>query len=277
MHIDDSNFESSVFPGDDIYSVVLFNSPSCVYCREFDPQFKPLGDIYEGTNLHVFEIDALNNKRIRGKYHLASFPVMKVFSGNGTELETYGDDKWTTSMVKHLTELTGVEPNKFPEYVARLDNDTLTNNQINDMIFEDLSKDVFVMFYEPWDEVLGNKYISFFEETARYYAEKTNIEVNFVGIDVSNRRSTEFTSRFQVGKYPTVFYFPGGRTPEESAIAYKCDSDLGAGALVSMLEGEDVGQVKVDLEAMAKELEELYKEDEEEDDDDDADVNNANI
>jgi len=277
--VDDTNFESLVFGNPGAYSLVYFNSPYCSYCREFDPEFEPLGDLYRGTKLNVFKIDGLQNKRIRAKYHLIGFPVVKLFSSDGTQVGFYNGKRRTPEIMDYIFEATGVVANKLPSYVNRLDNYDGTVEEMETDIFNIHNQDVFVAFFQPWDKTLGNPYNSYFERLAKYYTVKTiqkgSKPPKFFGIDVVNPESTRLVSKFEVGQFPTVFYIPKERSISERYIVYKLPEQPESKMIVDILSGKDIGQERIDIEELeqnvAKMIQRLKAEDIDEDSDDDDD------
>ncbi|VEU20504.1 DEKNAAC101289 [Brettanomyces naardenensis] len=267
--VDDSNFEEKVFGSPGKFSLVYFNSPYCSYCREFDPEFEPLGDLFQDTKLQVFKIDGLNNKRIRGKYKLVGFPVVKLFSSDGEQIGYYNGKRRTPDIIEYISDATGAQPNKLPSYVVNLG-----KGEDEKKIFEETDRDVLVTFYEPWDTELGNPYNSYYERLARHYAENKR-NILFSAVDVTDPDSAGLVSLFQAASCPMVFFLPKGRKADEKYTVYRVDEEIDSKKLVGLLSGTDVGQKKLNLKEMQKEtenrLKEMLQEDDEEDDDDDYD------
>ncbi|QPG77288.1 hypothetical protein FOA43_004696 [Brettanomyces nanus] len=271
--VNDSNFEDVVFGKPGTFSLVYFNSPYCSYCRQLDPEYEPLGDLYRGTKLQVFKIDGLNNKRIRSKYHLVGFPVVRLFSSDGAQMGSYKGKRRTPEMMQYILEATGARPNKFTSYVTKIGKDGIQNyKDLTDRIFDENNnaKDTVVAFYEPWDSELGNPYNSYFERLAKYYSEEVNDNtVEFVGVDATLPESTDAVRFFQVGKYPMIFHLPKGA---DRYIAYRLDENLDATKIVSMISGKDIGQTRLNLKKLQDDvnmrIEEMERQDDDEDDED---------
>jgi len=279
--VDDTNFENQVFGNPGTYSLVYFNSPYCSYCRQFDPEFEPLGDLYRGTRLNVFKIDGLHNKRIRAKYQLIGFPVVKLFSSDGTQVGFYNGKRRTPEIMDYIFEATGAIANKLPSYVNRLDNYEGNTEDMKLNIFNHQDRDIFVAFFQPWDKKLGNPYNSYFERLAKYYGEKEHEpRTEFYGIDVTDSKSTELMSKFEVGQFPVIFYLPKGRSADEKYTVYKLPENPDSKMIIDILSGKDIGQKPVNLEEMERniakviqklQIEDITEEEEEEEDDDDDD------
>ncbi|GME81496.1 unnamed protein product [Ambrosiozyma monospora] len=240
----DSNFEDTVFgtPGKK-YSFVLFYSPFCQHCKDLEPHFNPLAELYQDTKLQIFKINAIENKSIAKKYGLVGFPVMKLFdAADGQQVGFFKGIKTTAKIVDYLQEATGVKPNYPPKSVV-----DVTPDNIQQEIYDKLDHDVALAFYSPSDDLWDlDNYHSFYQRIAKYYEDAVQDGTIFAAVDVSKPESQSLMEYFNVAKTPTLFVFPKGRENNLDEV-FKLDHDVGPEEIVSVLMESDVGQVAVNL------------------------------
>ncbi|ODV59274.1 protein disulfide isomerase family protein [Ascoidea rubescens DSM 1968] len=106
---DDSNFEDVVFQKG-TYSFVNFYSPSCTHCQQLAPNFHHLAHIYKDSKLNFVQINGLHNKRIRKQLKLIGFPLLRLYSSDGSHMASFKGSRSVENMVQFLIQNTGIYP-----------------------------------------------------------------------------------------------------------------------------------------------------------------------
>ncbi|ANZ77614.1 BA75_04539T0 [Komagataella pastoris] len=229
----DKNFEKKAFGQQGMYSFVYIYSPYCNFCNEMTPQFAALADLYDNTKLQLFQINGYANKRVSKKYEVVAFPVLKIFSSDGTDMGSYTGVRGTQNFIDYIHEVTGVSPS-FPDSLVKQP----TSKELEDII-KDTKRDVLVAFSQPWLKGWEFPYTNFYESLARYYAEALDDSATtFVRVDVSDAKNAEIVSKFQVSKTPSVFHFASYREHYDQANKL-FKEDLGPVEIVQLLEGAE--------------------------------------
>lgn len=143
-----SNFDKVVLksgkPG-----LVEFFAPWCGHCRTLAPVYEELGQAFAHASdkLHISKVDADAHKSLGKKFRVQGFPTLKWFDGKSAEAEEYNGGRDLESLVKFVSEKTGVKPKgmkKTEESVVTM----LTDQTFSKSIGGD--KAVLVAFTAPW-------------------------------------------------------------------------------------------------------------------------------
>ncbi|GME87405.1 hypothetical protein B5S31_g4703 [[Candida] boidinii] len=283
IELTDKNFEINAFGKPNKYSLVYFYSEKCTHCQNLNPHFNPLFNIYNNTNLQIFKIDGLKNKRIRKLYNLFGFPTLKLFASDGTDLNAnFKGIRTTDNLVNWIDEITGIKPNydNLPNYVINIK----SLNEFNELIYENdsINKDIILIIYQPfsnnpsdlnqskWDDKNFN---SNYIKLANYYQDYilNEIEENdnhdieqdsiiFSNLDASLPENNEIIRNLQVSKFPTLFHFKKGRSINSNVYRLTGADKVTYENVVNCLSEVDVGQELVDLEELKYEVDKLANE-----------------
>ncbi|GME98697.1 unnamed protein product [[Candida] boidinii] len=284
IELTDKNFEIEAFGKPNKYSLIYFYSEKCSHCQQLNPHFNPLIDIYNNTNLQIFKIDGLKNKRIRKRYSLFGFPTLKLFASDGTDLNAaFKGVRTTDNLVNWIDEVTGIKPNydNLPNYVQNIK----SLAQFNELVNEDsINKDIILIIYQPfsndpndmnhskWDD---KKFNSNYKKLATYYQDymlneneengENDNEINedsiiFANLDASLPENNEIIRNLQVSQFPTLFHFKKGRSINSNVYRLSGANKVTYENVVNCLSEVDVGQELVDLEELKSEVDKLVNE-----------------
>lgn len=237
VDITDSNFNDYVFRGPEDWSLVWFDSPHCPYCRELQPQYESLGPYYNNTKLGIYRIDSYANTGTRKAFKINGFPTVRLFKGDGKVMEQFDAPRTTEELMKFVRNYSGIVPKGLESFVVKP-----TEAEFNDKVFNNPTKDVIVVFHEPYDARLGNVFSSYLEQLARHYALETsdgNYTVQFASVDVKEPESGEVMGKLEAFHFPVAYHIPGNSSDPDKL--YRIDEKLdGPEALISVLEGRAI-------------------------------------
>ncbi|ODV93446.1 hypothetical protein PACTADRAFT_77774 [Pachysolen tannophilus NRRL Y-2460] len=240
----DKTFESII--KNTSFSFIDFYSPNCRYCQQLYPDWELLAKLYNNTDLQIVQIDCLENKKIRAKYGINSFPTLKLLSLSKQEVPAF---PIAMDMVENLYEVGNIDfvgERNIEKFVSFLDHHTgiiakypnLKVLQIDDPIeFNKIFKNsnCLVLFYAPWIDDFKNRYNNYYEKLAKKYHHQNVI---FIMVDITRGKVSELATRFTIANYPTIVYHLQNNTHN---FFYKL-IDISEENIIKLLDGKDAGQ-----------------------------------
>ncbi len=165
------------------------------------------------------KIDADENKKIGNKYGIKGFPTLKLFSPNSDSPEDYEGGRDFDSLVSYVSQKTGARAKVQPKPASAI-------IKVNDDNFDDIvvgsDKPAIVAFTASWCghcKRLKPEY----EKLATVY--KNDDDIIVAEVSTTDGPADYLTSRYNVGSFPTILYFPKG--DKKNPIAYESGREVG--------------------------------------------------
>jgi len=162
--------------------------------------FKPEDDI------KIAQLDATTAPDIAKKYGVSGYPTIKYFPKGKTEPEEYSGGRTADTIVSWVNEKVGTSRKVKVAPSAVM---VLTDSNFDDLVLG--NKAALVEFYAPWCghcKTLAPKY----EKLAMAFAGEADVVVG----KVDATEYPDLATRYDVGGYPTLKFFPAGLSEPEA-------------------------------------------------------------
>lgn len=181
-------------------TAVKFYAPWCGHCKNLAPTWREVAWMFEGAEVAVAEVDCTETKELCQKYGIRGYPTLKFIKGE--EVTDYKGGRDTGSIIKWISENSGVQPTNKPVLTE------FNAEQLKEVLGK---KKVVVAFTATW---CGHckKFMPALNAAAEKL-EETESEVLLVNIDVPTNDGVG--KEFGVAGFPTVKYFAPGAEPQD--------------------------------------------------------------
>lgn len=187
--------------------MVEFYAPWCGHCKNLAPEWQLASETFQPSDGVKFgAVDATENSALADKYGVKGYPTIKFFPKGSTQAQDYDGGRTADTLVKWVNEKTGTSRKVKAASSAVT---VLTNENFDSVVGKGAA--ALVEFYAPWCghcKQLAPKY----EQLAQIYAgDSTNVVI----AKVDATEESALGSRFEIQGYPTIKYFPAGKTEPE--------------------------------------------------------------
>jgi len=195
------NFDSVLDGSKHVF--VMFYAPWCGHCKKLAPDWVILGESFAHSKERVViaRVDADEHKALGNKFDVHGYPTLKWFPKGSTKPEDYDGPRDLTDLATFVSAKSGEKSKIKTPVTAVVD----LNPSNFDRIVLDTSKDVLVEFYAPWCghcKHLAPEY----EVVANAFVNEPSIVVAKIDAD----KHSEIGSKYGVGAFPTLIWFPKG-------------------------------------------------------------------
>jgi len=189
--------------------LVEFYAPWCGHCKNLAPEWKIAGETFqEGDDIKIAAMDATEASEIAQKFGVSGYPTIKFFPKSAPieSPEDYSGGRTADTIVSWVNDKVGTsrKVKVAPSAVA-----VLTEENFDEMALGE--KAALVEFYAPWCghcKSLAPKY----EKLANVFAGESNVLI----AKVDATAEAGLGSRFDIGGYPTLKFFPAGSSEPEA-------------------------------------------------------------
>jgi protein disulfide-isomerase A6 len=202
-------------------ALVEFFAPWCGHCKSLAPVYEQLAQefAFAKDKLVIAKVDADSEKSLGKRFGVQGFPTIKFFDGKSEKPEDYSGGRDLESLSEFLTKKTGIKPKK-PK-AAPSDVTWLTDATWKSHVGKD--QDVLVAFTAPWCGHCKNL-APIWEKLATDFANEPSVLVAKVDADNDNSKFT--AKEYGVTSYPTILFFPKGKTESESYLGGRNENEF---------------------------------------------------
>ncbi|CAM1508361.1 Fc.00g052090.m01.CDS01 [Cosmosporella sp. VM-42] len=188
-------------------TLVEFFAPWCGHCKTLAPVWEELAFAFEHAKdkVQIAKVDADAERSIGKRFGVQGFPTLKFFDGKSDKPIDYKSGRDIESLVAFITEQTGVKPKKkldLPSAVVMLNDKSFAETVGSD-------KNVLVAFTAPWCGHCKNLAPTW-ETVATDFANDAHVVI--AKVDAEDPNSKALTKAQGVSSYPTIKFFPAGKT-----------------------------------------------------------------
>ena len=238
--LDSSNFKSLVLDSESLW-FVEFYAPWCGHCQRLTPEWEKLARSLSSI-VNVGAVDMTVDGQVGAPYNVQGFPTLRFFGADKQHPLDYSGSRSASDMLNYAIEqiksvandrLRGnAQPKKEtpntsgqqqqeqpqqPQHHGDEDVIVLTDDNFEETVFK--SDDVWLIeFYAPWCGHCKN-----LEPHWNELAKKVKGSVKIAKLDATANSRT--ASRFSVGGYPTIKFFPPGRKTDSAVEDYTGSRD----------------------------------------------------
>lgn len=186
--------------------LVEFYAPWCGHCKNLAPEYKLAAETFQaGDEIKLAAVDATEAGELADQYGVKGYPTIKYFPKGSLSPEDYDGGRTADTIVKWVNDKIGTnrKVKHAPSHVVALTTETFDSVVLG-------SKAALVEFYAPWCghcKSLAPKY----EQLAKAFAGES--EVVIAKVDATEEQ--DLASRFEIGGYPTLKFFPAGSAEGE--------------------------------------------------------------
>jgi protein disulfide-isomerase A6 len=202
INLSQDTFSSHV--NGDTNALVEFYAPWCGHCKTLAPEWQIAGKTFKPSDdIIITAVDATESPDLAQSYGIQGYPTIKFFPKGSTEPEDYTGGRTADKIVSWVNDKIGTRRklSKGPPSAIV----TLTTDNFEQHVFG--SKNALVEFYAPWCghcKTLAPKY----EILANVFAGDKNVLIGQV--DATDHG--DLATKFDVGGYPTLKFFPSGQS-----------------------------------------------------------------
>ncbi|KAK5658524.1 hypothetical protein OQA88_1916 [Cercophora sp. LCS_1] len=191
-------------------TLVEFFAPWCGHCKNLAPVYEELASNFEYAKdkVQIAKVDADAEKSLGKRFGIQGFPTLKWFDGKSDQPTDYSGGRDIDALSDFIFQKTGVRTKKkasAPQNVVMLTDDSFKKTIGGD-------KSVFVAFTAPWCGHCKNL-APVWEDLSLTFANEPNVVVAKVDVEAENSKRTG--EEQGVKSYPTIKFFPKGKTEGE--------------------------------------------------------------